>query len=125
MTKATNVTISNSQAAHGRHKSQGPMRSEKVYHMTSIMKEKIQQLNGEHASIKQHYEAVDEKHDQVKDELRRQYVEKRKEQLDMSDILEQKEQEMEDLNKKEEEIRANYIKMMENIQDHTNVVKLG
>ena len=45
MTKATGATgitfaTSSSKVSHGRHKSQGPMRSEKVYHMTRIINQK-------------------------------------------------------------------------------------
>lgn len=51
VTAATNVTLATSQIQHNRHKSQGPMRSEKVYLMTQIIKEKVEQLSFERGFV--------------------------------------------------------------------------
>lgn len=73
MTKGTGITFCTSKIAHGRHKSQGPMRSEKVYHMTKVINQKCIQLDQEKAHIKQHYKDVDEAHDRTKREIQKQY----------------------------------------------------
>ena len=45
------------------------MRSEKVYHMTKIIKEKIQQLRDEQITIKEQYKAIGERNDAIKGEI--------------------------------------------------------
>ena len=62
MTKVSAISLCTSKIAHGRHKSQGPMRSEKVYHMTKLINQKCAQLDQEQAHIKQHYMDIDEAH---------------------------------------------------------------
>lgn len=54
---------------HNRHLSQGPMRSEKVYLMTQMIQQKIEQLASEKIFIKQGYQAVDQKNDEIKNEI--------------------------------------------------------
>ena len=51
---------------HNRHQSQGPMRSEKVYLMTQMIQQKIEQLASEKIHIKQGYQAIDNRNDSIK-----------------------------------------------------------
>jgi hypothetical protein len=43
-----------------RHKSQGPMRSEKVYMMTQLIDQKIEQLAAEKCLVKARFENIDD-----------------------------------------------------------------
>lgn len=45
------------------------MRSEKVYLMTQMIQQKIEQLASEKIFIKQGYQAVDQKNDEIKNEI--------------------------------------------------------
>lgn len=66
MTKGTGITFCTSKVSHGRHKSQGPMRSEKVYHMTKVINQKCVQLDYEQAHIKEQYKDIDKAQDFTK-----------------------------------------------------------
>lgn len=125
VTRVSNLTFSTSKVTHGRHKSQGPMRSEKVYHMTKIIQEKIQQLGDEQVTIKEQYRGIGERNDEIKLEIQQQYMMLKAEKEAADREMAQKEQELEELEQKQEEIRQSYLKMAEKIKDHTHAVKLG
>ena len=93
--------------------------------MTKIIQEKIQQLTEEHVTIKEQYKNIGERNDAIKLNIQHQYV-VLKEEKEMADrLMKQKESELEQLEKQEEEIKGNYLKMIEKIKDHTEAVLLG
>ena len=77
LTKNTAFTFNtqafSSHVQHNRHQSQVPMRSEKVYLMTQMINDKIEQLASEKIFIKQGYQAIDKKNDAVKAEINKKY----------------------------------------------------
>jgi hypothetical protein len=49
------------------------MRSEKVYMMTQLIKQKIEQLSGEKDLLKFRYKIIDKECDEVKNEINQKY----------------------------------------------------
>ena len=122
MTKATGITFCTSKVSHGRHKSQGPMRSEKVYHMTKVINQKCVQLEYEQAHIKQHYTDIDNAHDYTKSLIQQQYGDIKTEKVVVDQIAKDKQKELEDLDIQQEKLRAAQQKMLKDLEDHIRVV---
>ena len=69
VTKHNSVISSASIIQCSRYKSQGPMRSEKVYFLTKIILQKVEELTKEKALLDDRFKMKDEDNDRVKKEL--------------------------------------------------------
>ena len=125
VTAATNMTFATSQIKHSRHKSQGPMRSEKVYIMTKIINEKVEQLGFEQDFVKEKYIALDEEADVVKKDIQSFTQSMVLSKAEDAQLLVDKEEELRSLDQKEKDIRAKYEKMMLDMKDHIKAVVLS
>jgi len=67
------------------------MRSEKVYLMTQMIHQKIDQLASEKTHIKQGYQAIDNRNDSIKKEITSKYQALKAEKEESDKLLEAKE----------------------------------
>jgi len=100
MTKGTAFTVNSTAVTQGRHRQQGPMRSEKVYHFTNLLKQKTEQLESEKAFIKEHYEDIDDHNDDVKAEIRQMHSDLLQQQNEEEELFKIRCGELDVLNKK-------------------------
>lgn len=126
LTKNSKITMNSSSIIqHSRHKSQGPMRSEKVYIMTQLINSKVEQLEGEKEYIKSQYQCIDKENDAIKLEIKEQWNYLREEQQFCSELHEDKDHEYEQLCKTEIELKKSHEKQLEDMKDRIKVVKMG
>lgn len=114
-----------SMVQHNRHKSQGPMRSEKVYMMTQMIDQKCEQLAAEKCLVKAKFENIDEEVTEQKEEILGQYRELVEDRDFIDAEIEEKDKTIKDLEDQEKEIKAKYEKMIEDMQDRIKVLKLA
>lgn len=101
------------------------MRSEKVYIMTKIINEKVEQLGFEQDFVKEKYIALDEEADVVKKEIQSFTQSMVHDKAEDAQLLVDKEEELASLDQKEKDIRAKYEKMMVDMKDHIKAVVLS
>jgi hypothetical protein len=85
------------------------MRSEKVYLLTKLIKQKADQLMKEREVIEEHYKDVDYQQDCLKEELRHQYAEMLQEKADNEELFERKCKELEDLDRTKARLQKNFM----------------
>ena len=101
------------------------MRSEKVYIMTKIINEKVEQLGFEQDFVKEKYIALDEEADVVKKDIQSFTQSMVQNKAEDAQLLVDKEEELTSLDQKEKEMRAKYEKMMLDMKDHIKAVVLS
>lgn len=97
---------------HMRHKSQGPMRSEKVYMMTELINQKVDQLQGEKAVVKEKYREIDRECDRIKSEILSKYAGLTNMKQEEDEKLKQCDKTLQELEVKESKTKQKYEKMI-------------
>lgn len=117
----TNASI----VQHMRHRSQGPMRSEKVYMMTQLIHQKLEQLTGEKHLVKNRFQHIDEEVARQKRAIIAEYEERVVERDALAEEITETEGTYAELEAEESAMKAKYEKMMLDMQDRIKVLKLG
>ena len=108
-----------------RYKSQGPMRSEKVYQLTNILTKKNEELAHEKVVIDDRFKIKDIDNEETKKDLAKKYNVLKQKSADCTKTLEDKDDELERLDQLQKEIANKYEKLLLNLKDHIEVIKMG
>ena len=79
---------------HMRHQSQGPMRSEKVFMMTQLINQKLEQLAGEKNLVKARFRAIDDEVAKRKEVITQEYERRVAVRDEQQELIQNKDQEI-------------------------------
>ena len=101
------------------------MRSEKVYMMTQLIDQKLEQLAAEKRLVKARFENIDEEVNSQKRVILEEYEELVEERDSLDGEIEEKDQTLKELEEEESIMKAKYEKMITDMQDRIKVLKLA
>ena len=101
------------------------MRSEKVYMMTQLIHQKVEQLAGEKHLVKERYTEIDDAIATQKHRILQEYEGLVAESNVNDEVIEERDHTLQALDEEERAMKAKYEKMLVDLKDRIKVVKLG